>query len=472
MAWKKIDDAQTQSDMPYSSFLATGLTNNANGYNDALTRGGGIAWNGHDKVTWSSYHQAQGVMFTANVGQQVLQVDFRVSYQTLTGSVDADDFQGLLTLLHLGGTERVTVGVRPSAGTTGYLDISLPMLAPTTGPQAFALLFKSSKLENKGIVDVQGGVENTIYLDQRAGAGHYDITAGEKHELLSLVEPGHDVGTTGPSEQSTIEYQINYINTSAAHPPDAYASVYPSVTANSPRLSPTYSSAKIGAGTVFELGAFTLMGVAFNSVSANPGNAPAQFSHNSTVALAQVIYAQNVARVQLQPDLCNGVSQRFALGAVVAANSVFPAAAAVTTGFSFVTNAVVDYKTLSVSLRCFALNATTRQTMFLTLYDDAGNPVVPKQEKYVLAATTRTPQSVIGITARGWYDPTAAAKWGMRDSMPEGEMQAATTVTFNLDDLYLDAFRVYTVVIGADPAQSAFYVFDLYARITNRASQP
>lgn len=471
MAWKKIDDAQTQPDMPYSSFLANGLTTNANSYNDDLTRGAAIAWNAHDKVTWSSYHQSQGVMFTVNVGQQVLQVDFRVSYQTLTTSVDADGFQGVLTIVHIGGTERVTVGVPPSAGTTGYLDISLPMLAPTTGPQAFALLFKSSKLANLGLVDVQGGVENTIYLDQRGGMGAYTITQGEKHELLSLSEPGHTVTPISSSTQSETQYQINYLSTSGAHPPDAYASVYPSVTSNPPRLSPTYNSTKIGAGTVFELGAFTLMGVAFNSLIANPGNAPPQLSHNTSVALAQVIYNQNVARIQFQPDLCNGVSQRYALGAVVAAQSLFPVHAAVTTGFSFFTNGIVDYRTLSVTLRCFGLNTVRSQKLTLYLYDYAGVLVVPKVEKLVLAPRVRNPQSVIGITARGWYDPTAVQAWGMRDSMTEEEMQSATTVTFNIDNLYLLDQKVYTVKIEADPDNVAFYVFNMYARITNRESQ-
>lgn len=468
MAWKKIDDDQAIADMPYSSFLANGLTVNANSYNDELTRGGGIAWNAHDKVTWSSYHAAQGVMFTVNVGQQVNDIEFRVTYGTLTGSVDADGFQGIVTIQHLGSGEFINVGLVPTSGAVSYFDATLSLMNPTSGPQAFSLTFKSSKLANKGNVDIQGGVENTIYLDTHTGMGAYTITAGEKYELLSLSEPGlgNTVLSIGPSTQDETQYQINYIYTGVPHPPDAFASVYPALTSNPPRLSPSYSNAKINAGTVFELGAITLYGIAYNVKSANTNNAPPQLSHNSAVPLAQVINIQNTARTQFQPDLCNGVSQRYALGAVVADTSTFPVAASVDTGFSFVCNATADYLTLSVTMRVFVLNAGRAQKMSLALIDDAGNPVVPKQDVFVLGNNARLPQSVAGITARGWYDPTAVAAWGMRDSMTQAEMMEAGTVTFSLPNLYLPAGKVFTVKLQAEPTNTAFYVFNLYARLT------
>ena len=466
MAWKKIDDDQAIADMPYSSFLANGLTVNANSYNDELTRGGGIAWNAHDKVTWSSYHAAQGVMFTVNIGQQVKDIEFRVTYGTITGSVDANGFQGIVTIQHMGSGEFVNVGLVPTTGAVSYFDATLSLMNPTSGPQAFSLTFKSAILDSKGLVDVQGGVENSIYLDQRGGGSAYTITQGEKHELLSLSEPGHTVVSTSASTQSETQYQINYIHTGDPHPPDAIASVYPSVTSNPPRLNPSYNSNKIGAGTVFELGAITLYGIAYNVKSANTNNAPPQLSHNSAVPLAQVINIQNTARTQFQPDLCNGVSQRYALGAVVAATSTFPAAASVDTGFSFVCNATADYLTLSVTMRVFVLNAGVAQKMSLALIDDAGNPVVTKQDVFVVGNNSRLPQSVAGITARGWYDPTAVAAWGMRDSMTQAEMMEAGTVTFSLPNLYLQAGNVFTVKLQAEPTNTAFYVFNLYARLT------
>ena len=133
MAWKKIDDDQAQADMPYSAFLANGLTTNANSYNNDMTRGGGIAWNATDPVTWSSFWNPQGVMFTVNVGQAVLQIDFRITYATLTASVDADGFQGIVFLQNMTSGELVRVGLLPTNGAVSYLDISLPLNAATTG---------------------------------------------------------------------------------------------------------------------------------------------------------------------------------------------------------------------------------------------------------------------------------------------------------------------------------------------------
>ncbi len=466
MAWKKIDDAQALLDMPYSSFLANGLTVNANSYNEDLRRGGGIAWNAHDPVTWSSYWVPQGFMFTVNVGQQVLEVDFRVTYATLTASADADGFQGYVTIQHMGGSEFVTVGVLPTNGVLSYLDISLPFNAVTTGPQAFSLTFRSSKLESLGEVDVMGGVENTIYLDQRAGAGHYNITQGEKHELLSLSEPGAVVQLIGPPGQFVLEYQINFVQTAIGHPPDGWASVYPSVTSNPPQLSPFYeNSPKTARATVFELGALTLLGIAFNAVDANVGTAPPQLSHNTAAPLSSVINIQNTSRYLFQPDLCNGVSQRYALGAVIASAATFPVRAAVDTGFSFVSNTVVDYLTLSVSLRYFGLLSARNTEIELSLKDDAGTLVVPKVSTPITVYRTTSPQSVIGMTARGWYDPNAIVAWGMRDSMSQSEMQSAQTVTINVPDLYLDPARVYNVELSVTPANTAIYVFNLYARL-------
>lgn len=465
MAWKKIDDDQALADMPYSSFLANGLTTNANSYNNDMTRGGGIAWNATELVTWSSYYVAQGFMFTVNVGQQVLEVDFRVTYATLTASADADGFQGYVTIQHIGGSEFVTVGLLPTNGALSYFDVSMPFNAAVTGPQAFSLTFKSSQLEDLGLVDVQGGVQNTIYLDQRVGATAYPITQGEKHELLSLSEPGNSVELTGPPDDFPLKYQINYIGTGTISAPDGFASVYPSVTSNPAQLNPTYDPVKIGAGTVFELGAMTLLGVAFNAVSANVGTAPPQLSHNTAAPLSAVINIQNTSRYRFQPDLCNGVSQRYALGAVIAAASTSPVNAAVDTGFSFVSNSIVDFLTLSVTLRYFGLQTSGNSKIVLSLLDDTGTLVVPAVETPITVYRTTNPQSVIGMTARGWYDPSAVAAWGMRDSMSPSEMQSAQTVAINVTDLYLNPSQVYTVQLSIEPEDTAIYVFDLYARL-------
>ena len=465
MAWKKIDDAQALPDMPYSSFLANGLTTNANSYNEDMTRGGGIAWNAHDPVTWSSYAVAQGVMFTVNVGQAVKEIEFRITYATLTASADADGFQGQVVLQHMGGSEFVTVGLPPTSGMLSYLDITLPLNTAVSGPQAFSLTFQSSILEDLGTVSVAGGSQNLVFLDQVVSG--YTLTGGEKNALLDLT------GITAPSagETNTLNlYQINNITMGdGVNPPDANASVYPSLVSNPPRLSPYYDATKIGTGRVYELGAMTLLGVAFNSVDANLGTAPPQLSHATAGPLAAVIRNQNDARYLFQPDLCNGVSQRYALGAVIASATTSPVRAAVKTGFSFVSNTIVDYLTLSVTLSYFGLIRGSNPLLTLTLKDETGTLVKPKVDTPILISRTTTPTSVIGITARGWYDPTAVAAWGMRDSMSPTEMQSGQTVAINVPDLYLLPNKVYTVELSVSPNDTAIYVYNLYARLVSGA---
>ena len=465
MAWKKIDDFQTQTEMPYSAFLANGLTTNANSYNQELTRGGGIAWNAHDKVTWASYFTPQGLMFTVDVGQQVLQLDFRVKYATVSASADAAGFQGSAFVTHLGSGEFVQVGVLPTNGSQSYFDVSMPLTTAATGPQAFSLTFRSSKLANKGNVDIQGGVENTIYLESHGGGGAYTITAGEKFELLSLAETGAVVNTTGPSTQDTQYYQINYVNTTGPHPPDAYASVVPSVTSNPPRLSPTYNNYKTNpTGTVFELGAFTLYSIAYNVVSANPGSAPPQYAHNSTTALSQVINIENTALRHFQMDLCNSVSQRFALGAVVAGAVTIPTAKpAQKLSFSFSCGAAHVESELCVTFSAFTLYQTSNQEIQLDLYSHTGT-LLHTFKQTVFAPSDRTQQCVAGITARGWYDLSSAAKWGMRDSMPDQEMLSGTPQTFIIPSQFYQRNVPYTIELSVVGNVTAFYVYNLYAR--------
>lgn len=464
MAWKKIDDLQTQPDMPYSAFLANGLTTNVNSYNQQLTRGGGIAWNAN-KVTWASYFTPQGLMFTVDVGQQVTQLDFRVKYATVTGSADADGFQGSAFVTHLGSGEFVQVGVLPTTGAQSYFDVVMRLMTAATGPQAFSLTFRSSKLANKGLVDVQGGVENTIWFDYRGGPTPYALTTGEKFELLSLAETGQVVDSIGPSTQDQQYYQINYLQeVPNPHKPDANATVFPSLTANPPRLRNIYSSTKMGAGTVFELGAFTLYSIAYNVVSANPGSAPPQYAHNSTTALSQVINIENTAMRQFQMDLCNGVSQRFALGAVVAGAVTIPTAqAAQKLSFSFSCGAVAVESELCVTFSALTLYQTSNQEIRLNLYDRFGT-LLYNRTQTVYANQDRSLQCVAGITARGWYDLSSAAKWGMRDSMPDSEMLAGTPQTFIIPSQTYSRDLPYTIELSVVGGTTAFYVYNLYAR--------
>jgi hypothetical protein len=307
-------------------------------------------------------------------------------------------------------------------------------------------------------------VENTIYLDNRGGSGAYTISQGEKFELLSLAETVQTVGTTGPSTQDQQYYQITYLRTASGSFPDAFASVVPSVTSNPPRLDPTYNTTKIGAGTVFELGAFTLYSIAYNVVSANPGSAPPQYAHNSTTALSQVINIENTALRHFQMDLCNSVSQRFALGAVVAGAVTIPTAqAAQNLSFSFSCGAADVESELCVTFSAFTLYQTSNQEIRLRLYNAAGTQLHTFKQN-VYATSDRTQQCVAGITARGWYDLSSAAKWGMRDSMPDQEMLAGTPQTFIIPRRTYTANLPYTIVLESVTNVTAFYLYNLYAR--------
>lgn len=461
MAWKKIDDDQALPDMPYSSFLANGLTTNANSYNEDLRRGGGIAWNATDPVTWSSRAVPQGFMFTVNVGQSVKEIEFRVTYATLTASADADGFQGKVTLKNLVGGEFITVGLLPTNGTVSYLDITLPFSTPASGPQAFALTFQSSILADLGTVNVSGGVQNQIFLDEMLS--QYVITQGEKHEILDLT--GVPAPSAGETDTQNL-YQINYISTGAPNPPDGYASVYPSLVANPPRLQSTYGYVQSHVATVYELGAITLLGVAFNAVSANPGIAAPQLSHQTAAPLAAVIGIQNNARAIVIPDLCNGVSQRYALGAVIASDATFPAypAAEQSTSFSFITNAAVENLTLSVTFRHFGLRRLNNCKIVLTLEDETGT-LVAQLDTPISIYPTEQPMSVVGITARGWYEPDAVAAWGMRDSMRIVEMLAGEQLAINVQGLNLQPNEVYTVRLQPQFVATAIYVYNLYAHL-------
>ena len=459
MAWKKIDDAQALPDMPYSSFLANGLTTNANSYNDDMTRGGGIAWNAHDPVTWSSYWAAQGVMFTVNVGQAVSRVDFRVTYATLTGSADANGFQGYVTLQHMGGSEFVKVGLIPTSGSLSYLDIILPFNTDATGPQAFSLTFQSSKLEDLGVVDVHGGIRNLMYLNEHGGPSEYHITEGEKNILIDLTN-------TPPPSSDTLdylnEYQINFISVGDFSGADGVASVYPALPGDPPRLVSYYYPPKNGTAQVYELGAMTLLGIAFNSVSSTAGYAPPQLSHQTAGPLAALIGIQTAALYQFQPDLCNGVSQRYAFGAVVDGGLYSQ-----TISFSFVTNSSIDNLMLSVTMRYFGLrHSGEAPVLTLKLIDENANLVVSPVNTPITVVRETTKASVIGMTARGIFDITSRAKWGMRDSMPQSEMMSGNPVTINVQNVSLLPNKVYTVILSIDNEAAAIYIYNLYARLT------
>jgi hypothetical protein len=463
MAWKKIDDAQALPDMPYSSFLANGLTTNANSYNEDLRRGGGIAWNAHDPVTWSSYWEPQGVMFTVNVGQAVTEIEFRITYATLTGSKDTNDVQGIVFLQNMTSGELVRVGVPPTSGSLSYLDITLPSNATVSGPQAFSLCFQSSQLEDLGIVKVRGGQGNIVFLDDYGGPSAYNITQGEKHEILDLTNV--DAPSAGETDTQNL-YQINYISTGAPNPPDGNASVYPPLVSNPPRLNPYYDSAKNADGRVYELGAMTLLGIAFNSTVANVGTAPPQFSHNTAAPLSTLIGIQNTSLTQFRPDLCNGVSQRFSFGAVLGSTGIFPghSADAQGTSFSFITNAAVTNCELSVTFRYYGLRrAGSNSRMLLEVVDESG-VFVAGLELPIDVYTTTEPLSVIGVTARDWYEPDAVAAWGMRDSMTPLEMTFGDRFTFNVPLPTLPINKVYTVTI-VPRFITGIYVYNMYARL-------
>ena len=464
MAWKKIDDDQALPDMPYSSFLANGLTTNANSYNEQLRRGSAIGFVlDTGAVKWSSYHNPRGTMFTADVGVAVTEVEIRIVYNTSTTNVDANGFQGEVTVKALGGNEFMTRGLLPTL-VPQALDFTITFNAPVTGLQAFAVLFKSSKLVSKGNVLVSGGVNSQIFLEQQSGGGAYPITTGEKNELLSL-NSGQFVVPSASGEVDDLEYQINNISLGTS---PYYASVYPSLTNNPPRLGADYVSGGQGQGEVFELGAMTLLSIAYTALSANTGTAPPQLSHNTAAPLAQVIQIQNDALFSFQPDLCNGLSQRFSLNTVLAGTRTFTSTPAVNTTFAFSSFAPRTGVTLRVSFRGVLLTTAgglPTPKITVTLLDNANTAVVAAQTLNLLGAVINNSGPSVGSTARGYYSPDAIANWGMRDSMLESELSDGNTMAFSFENLTIAPAEVYTVKIAASN-NAVVYLYNMYGRFT------
>lgn len=463
MAWKKIDDDQALADMPYSSFLANGLTTNANSYNEDLRRGGGIGFVADTgAVKWSSYHNPRGTVFTADVGVAVTSVEIRILYNTSTTNVDANGFQGDVTVKALGGNEFMTRGLLPSLS-VATLDFTITFNAPVTGLQAFAVLFKSSKLASKGNVLVSGGVNSQIFLEQQSGGGAYPITTGEKNELLSL-NSGQFVVPSASGEVDDLEYQINNISLGTT---PYYASVYPSLTTDPPRLGADYVPGGQGDGEVFELGAMTLRSIAYTALSANTGTAPPQLSHNTAAPLAQVIQIQNDALFSFQPDLCNGLSQRFSLNTVLAGTRTSPSTAAVNATFAFSSFTGRTGVTLRVSFRAVLIADSSGATnnMTVTLLNNANTAVVAAQTLNTLSGVINNSGPAVGSTARGYYSPTAIANWGMRDSMLESELSDGNTMVFSFENLTIAAGEVYTVKIAASN-NTVSYLYNVYGRFT------
>jgi hypothetical protein len=164
-------------------------------------------------------------------------------------------------------------------------------------------------------------------------------------------------------------------------------------------------------------------------------------------------------------DLCNGVSQRFALGAVVAGAVTIPTAKPPQKlSFSFSCGAASVESELCVTFSAFTLSPPySNQKIRLNLYSQTGTLLHTFQQT-VLAPSDRTQQAVAGITARGWYDLSSAAAWGMRDSMPDQEMLSGTPQTFIIPSRFYDRDSPFTIELSVVGGATAFYLYNLYAR--------
>ena len=99
----------------------------------------------------------------------------------------------------------------------------------------------------------------------------------------------------------------------------------------------------------------------------------------------------------------------------------------------------------------------------MSLFDKNGVLVVPALDLPINVYREVEPLSVIGITARDWYEPDAVAAWGMRDSMTSLEMTFGTDFAINVPNLPLSKNAVYTVKI-VPKFVTGIYVYNMYAR--------
>lgn len=469
MAWQKLDDELTDptTQEPLSGLLVRGLTRNANGYAEGLSRTATFAFDNQTlAMSWSSYDQPTGFVFTVDVGAAALQVQFDLACNTLT-----DTAGGTLVIRHLdSSTQRFTPIA--AASLLQLRTVSFDFVAPTSGPQGFFIGWQSDVGPDLGYVRLRGGVENQIFCDQGSTGPFwpFPVTAGNGIEthLLLRIDPVTNAGNVQPSADGRRDYQICYFRHFTGNNPDGTFVIWPELD-QTPAILPTrYQSNLQIAGTVFELGAFQLWSVACTTTEVQAGSLALPYVYDQATTLNAVASAAGSFLTRAMPSLSNLTSSAGRFGRVLRAGDPLYFT------FAFAPQGRQDFG-VQVNFRAFSINLS--QPNFDTpdftfdVLDNTGNPVGTQTLLSKQSVPRYVPQTGYGasantlIGANGVYGN--ADEWGMRDAMPVHETMRPAAIAMRWQPVTFDGVQVggSNVYTGAITCTSDIYVYAFFAQV-------
>jgi hypothetical protein len=466
MAWQKLDDELTDptTQEPLSGLLVRGLTRNANGYAEGLSRTATFAFDNETlPMVWSSYDQPTGFVFTFDVGAAALQVQFDIACNTLTG-----DSGGTLVIRHLdSSTQRFT----PVAAdqTLSLITVSFDFPAPVSGPQGFFIGWQSDVGPDLGWVRLRGGVENQIFCDEGSGGTHWPFPVvaglGTETNLLLRIDQVTNAGNVQPSADARRDYQICYFRHFFGNPQGTFV-IWPELD-QTPAVLPTrYDNGLQVQGHVFELGALQLWSVGCTTTEVQAGSLALPYVYDQATTLNAVASAAGSFLTRAMPSLSNLTSSAGRFGRVLRVGE--------TLYFTFAVQNTADFG-VQVNFRAFSINLS--QTNFDTpdftfdVLDNTGSAIGTQTFLSKQSVPRYVPQTGYGasantlIAANGVYGN--ADEWGMRDSMPVYETMRATPIAMRWQPVTFDFVKVggANVYTGAITCTSDIYVYAFFAQV-------
>jgi hypothetical protein len=452
MAWKKIDDYNSGDTgtvyQPYSAFLAQGLTQNARSYPSELTRGASIPWRRDKPPRWASYHEPAGTVVWVNCGANASRINFRIQYDTVNAHESAEDRIGVFYIQSLSNNRTVTVDVPANVGGTPLTIEFTAYSGGYSGYQAFFIGFQSDKVFDLGLVDVNYLSANTIGLLQVGGAGAYPVTTGEKYELLVWEDNSYVIQAANPDID--LEWQLGFVRKDPNPADSANGVIFP---ANAiypvPMTVYTQNDKDASSARVWELGAPRLYSISYVVIEAEDYTPPDQFNHYHALALSSVNSAQTQAIPTFRPELANNQCDPYKFGRVVTA-----APDALTSTFCVQTDVTGR---VQIAMTVFPLNVNaTSAVIRYDILDSTGASIFGGQiiepfrspgftPSYSLTPTVNQSRALIGVFA-------AELEWGMRDALPQSDIQKGTQVVFEFPEFSFDSVGsgvvgVYTIRI-------------------------
>lgn len=468
MAWQKLDDELTGAtgEEPLSAFLARGLTRNANGYADGLSRTATFAFDNSDVLlTWASYDQPTGFVFTVDVGNNARQVFFDIVAATETATAG-----GTLVVRHLdSSTQRFTTYAADSS--VKLTSVQFDFTEPMSGPQGFFIGWQSDVGDDLGYVRLRGGTENQVYIDQGTGPTHWSfpVAAGNGVELHALLKIDPQIATTSgvmPSGDGRLDYQICYFRHLPGNNPDGTFVIWPELDQTPAVLPNRYDANLQVQGHVWELGALNLWSVAMRVTQVRDGALALPNAYDQATTLQGVASAASTFLTPAMPSLAVGNSTPGRFGRILRAGE--------TLYFTFAVQNDERWG-VQVNFRAYSINVTqpnfNTPDLTLDVLDNTGGSLGGTVVLSKVSIPRFTPQTAYGasqstlVCANGVY--TAADGWGMRDAMPVQEVMRPVSIAMRWEPQPLNPVQVggANVYTGAITSTSDLYIFGFFARV-------